>query len=106
MRSNLVTHSRTLVIGGPPRSSSWFSFFRLGGRAVFLTIALLVLSAVTARPEGLLLVANKGDRTLSIIDPTTGEQLAAVPEEGVTGHEVVATADGKLAFVPIYGDSG
>jgi YVTN family beta-propeller protein len=78
----------------------------LGGRAVFLTVVLLVSFAVAARPEGLLLVANKGDRTLSIIDPTTGEQLAAVPEEGVTGHEVVASADGKLAFVPIYGDSG
>ena len=29
-----------------------------------------------------------------------------VPEDGVTGHEVAATSDGKLAFVPIYGNSG
>ena len=27
-------------------------------------------------------------------------------EDGVTGHEVIASADGKLAFVPIYGNSG
>jgi YVTN family beta-propeller protein len=56
--------------------------------------------------NGLLLVCNKGDRTLSIIDPANSEQLTAVEENGVTGHEVVASADGKLAFVPIYGNSG
>jgi len=54
----------------------------------------------------LLLVANKGDRALAIINPTTGEQLATIPEDGVTGHEVAASSDGKLAFVPIYGSGG
>jgi len=29
-----------------------------------------------------------------------------VPEDGVTGHEVAASPDGKRAFVPIYGNSG
>jgi YVTN family beta-propeller protein len=58
------------------------------------------------RSAGLLLVTNKGDRTLGIIDPAAGRQLAAVPEDGVTGHEVIASLDGKRAFVPIYGDSG
>jgi YVTN family beta-propeller protein len=53
-----------------------------------------------------LLVANQGDRTLSIIDPATGKQVAAVPVGGVTGHEVVASPDGRIAFVPIYGNSG
>ena len=84
------------------------NFFK-GGQKVFLVGVLFTLFAISAysvRAEDLLLVANKGDRTLSIINPTTGEQLAAVPEDGVTGHEVVASADGKLAFVPIYGDSG
>ena len=54
----------------------------------------------------LLLVANKGDRTLGIVDPVAGRQIAVVPEDGVTGHEVAASSDGKLAFVPIYGNSG
>jgi len=75
----------------------------------FLAIAWLSVCAITARSEntnGLLLVANKGDRTLSIINPATGAQLAAVAEDGITGHEVVASADGKLAFVPIYGNAG
>jgi len=53
-----------------------------------------------------ILVANQGDRTLSIIDPATHKQIAAVPVGGVTGHEVAATPDGRTAFVPIYGSSG
>ena len=55
---------------------------------------------------GLLLVANKGDHTLGIIDPVAGRQIATVAEDGVTGHEVVASPDGKQAFVPIYGNAG
>ena len=56
--------------------------------------------------HGFLLVANKGDQTLSIVDAAAGVQVAAVPEGGKTGHEVAASPDGKRAFVPIYGDSG
>jgi YVTN family beta-propeller protein len=56
--------------------------------------------------RGWLLVANKGDQTLGIIDPNAGKQIAAVPEGGVTGHEVIASPDGKFAYVPIYGNSG
>ena len=55
---------------------------------------------------GYLLVANKGNQTLSIVDPATATTVAVVAENGVTGHEVVAAADGKRAFVPIYGNSG
>jgi len=55
---------------------------------------------------GWLLVANKGDHTLGIIDPAAGRMIATVPEEGVTGHEVTASPDGKLAYIPIYGNSG
>jgi len=57
-------------------------------------------------PNGLLLVANKGDQTLSIVDVTAGRQLAAVAEDGKTGHEVAVSPDGRRAFVPIYGSSG
>src|SRR5581483_8763719 len=62
--------------------------------------------AGSAASMGLLLVANKGDRTLGIIDPAAGKQIATVAEDGITGHEVVASPDGKRAFVPIYGNSG
>ena len=79
---------------------------------------LLVVLAVTAGgssrmtnasatpSSGLLLVANKGDHTLGIIDPVAGRQVAAVEESGITGHEVIASPDGRTAFVPIYGNSG
>lgn len=56
--------------------------------------------------KGLLLVANKGEHTMGIIDPTTGTQIATVKESGITGHELVASPDGKTAYVPIYGNSG
>jgi DNA-binding beta-propeller fold protein YncE len=55
---------------------------------------------------GVLLVANKGDRTLGIIDPKSATQVATVAENGNTGHEVIASPDGRTAYVPIYGDSG
>jgi YVTN family beta-propeller protein len=54
----------------------------------------------------LLLVVNKGDQTLSIVDPESGRQLATVPVGGTTGHEVAASPDGRTAWVPIYGNSG
>lgn len=63
-------------------------------------------SSGSSLSNGLLLVANKGDQTLGIIDPESGQQIATVPEGGVTGHEVAASPDGRLAFVPIYGNSG
>lgn len=56
--------------------------------------------------SSVLLVANQGDRTLSVIDPVSNKQVAAVPEGGITGHEVAASPDGRTAYVPIYGDSG
>jgi DNA-binding beta-propeller fold protein YncE len=54
----------------------------------------------------MLLVANQGDHNLSLIDPAAGTQIATVAVEGVTGHEVATSPDGKTAYVPIYGDSG
>jgi DNA-binding beta-propeller fold protein YncE len=60
----------------------------------------------TRSESGLLLVANKGDHALGLIDPKAAQQVAAVPEGGVTGHEVIASPDGRRAFVPIYGNSG
>ncbi len=62
--------------------------------------------AGTPAGGGVLLVANKGDQTLGIIDPAAGKMVATVKQSGVTGHEVAASPDGKTAYVPIYGDSG
>ncbi|WP_031495748.1 cytochrome D1 domain-containing protein [Bryobacter aggregatus] len=76
-------------------------------RHTALALSLLSSAAFSAPPEGgVLLVANKGDQTLGIIDPAAGKQVATVAENGITGHEVIASPDGKFAYVPIYGNSG
>jgi YVTN family beta-propeller protein len=79
-------------------------------------VFLLVLFGLPAEPRAgssdapttgaLLLVANKGDHALGLIDPVAGRQVATVEESGVTGHEVIASPGGRTAYVPIYGDSG
>ncbi len=77
-------------------------------RTMRIALSLLALSplASTAHSQSRLLVAEKGSQSLAIVDPVSGAVLASVPEGGITGHEVIASADGKLAFVPIYGNSG
>lgn len=67
-------------------------------------LSLLVPAAVAQ--HGLLLVTEKGDRSLAIVDPAAGKKIATIPENGITGHEVTASPDGRLAYVPIYGNSG
>lgn len=81
-------------------------------RQLISTAAFLAAFTVAGFVEGaegtgpLLLVANKADHTLGLIDPAAGKQFAVIPEDGITGHEVVASPDGQRAFVPIYGNSG
>ena len=73
---------------------------------VAMLFCLLAAALADAPGRGLLLVANKGDQSLGIIDVYAGKQVATVPEGGKTGHEVTASPDGRTAYVPIYGDSG
>ena len=68
-------------------------------------VSLLAVGAAQAQ-TGRLLVAQKGDRSLAIVDPAAGNVIADVAENGTTGHEVAGSRDGRLAFVPIYGNSG
>ena len=70
-----------------------------------LALLSLMVSPVLAQ-HAWLLVAQKGDRSLGIVNPATGQVVASIPEGGVTGHEVAGSPDGRLAFVPIYGNSG
>jgi DNA-binding beta-propeller fold protein YncE len=58
------------------------------------------------RGQGWLVVANKGEQTVGVIDPATLTQVATVPEGGITGHELAVSPDGRRAYVPIYGNSG
>lgn len=56
-------------------------------------------------PHPLLLSANQYDHDISIIDAVERKQIATVPEGSITGHEVIASPDGRTAYVPIYGNT-
>ena len=48
---------------------------------LFFAVLLIAAFSVSSPPShGLLLVANKGDRTLGLIDPTAARQIATVAE--------------------------
>jgi YVTN family beta-propeller protein len=73
-----------------------------------LTLILLTASlgaAVAGAEETLasaLLVLNKGDNSLAIVDTTSLKVVGRAPA-GADPHEVVASTDGKLAFISNYG---
>lgn len=79
-----------------------------------LTLCLLSFAAVTAHAQAhpsagkhpILLVVNKGDRNIALMDPATGRITATIPTGGITAHEVTSSPDGRYAYAPIYGDSG
>ncbi len=53
-------------------------------------------------PSPALLVLSKTDQVLSIVDPATLRVLARIPS-GPDPHEVVASADGRVAYISNYG---
>lgn len=67
---------------------------------VFSTCASLVCAQ-----QGTLLVANQLEHTLVTVDPVSGRPTASIAV-GVNDHEVTASPDGKLAYVPIYSNVG
>jgi YVTN family beta-propeller protein len=74
---------------------------RLGS---ILLLSWVGVAAITAEetPASALLVLNKGENSLAIVDPVRMKVVAQAPA-GQDPHEVVASADGKLAFVSNYG---
>ena len=100
------TFLRGCPFGGAVLRRGRFAPLGALGLVVCASAAAAAAEPASVQSPGLLLVANKGDRSLGIIDPAIGRQIAVVPEDGVTGHEVAASADGKYAFVPIYGNAG
>lgn len=55
-----------------------------------------------------LLVANQGDRTISIVDPASSGHVGVVHENMPDGwvHELATSPDGSTAYAPVYGNSG
>jgi YVTN family beta-propeller protein len=75
-------------------------------RIVFgLVAASLIASAAFAQaPSATLLVLAKSDNTVAIVDPVTLQVLACVAA-GPDPHEIIASDDGKVAYISNYGGS-
>lgn len=72
---------------------------------IFLSVTLLYSAtecAAQSTPSRSLLALSKNDHILAIIDPITLKVIARVPV-GSDPHEVIASSDGKTAYVTIYG---
>lgn len=75
------------------------------GKAASLLLASLLASRVLSAQStaaAALLVLSKSDRTLAIVDPSSMAVVARMPV-GQDPHEVVASTDGRLAYVSNYG---
>ena len=72
--------------------------------SVVLAGGLLACALVRAEstPSPALLVLAKSDNTLAIVDPVSLKVIARMPS-GPDPHEVVASADGKFAYISNYG---
>lgn len=66
--------------------------------ASLLVTALIMGNQGEAQSRRYLLALSKGDHTLAIVDPATLKVLAKVPV-GPDPHEVIASSDGKTAYV-------
>lgn len=64
--------------------------------------ALVLVFAVSASAQDLLLVGNKQDANVSVINASTGATIKKIPT-GIGPHEVAVSPDGKLAVVANYG---
>src|SRR4051812_16824627 len=70
--------------------------------AILVFIGTLYGASVFLAPSEALLVLSKREHTLAIVDPATLKVVAKAPV-GEDPHEVIASADGKLAYVSNYG---
>src|SRR5437762_12905075 len=71
---------------------------------IFLVIFIYPATECKAQsmPRQSLLALSKTDHTLAIVDPATLKVIARIPV-GDDPHEVVASSDGRTAYVTIYG---
>lgn len=67
-----------------------------------LVLILVLVTVSNAADSGTLLVLNKSDNTVSLIDLATKQTVATIPT-GVGPHEVAVSPNGKLAVIANYG---
>lgn len=73
-------------------------------QSIFFFVFLILLSSFTPvdAQQRALLALSKADHTLAIVDPVSLKVISKIAV-GSDPHEVIASSDGKLAFVSIYG---
>lgn len=76
----------------------------LRGAVAFGVFLLAAEFTAAQTPSPALLVLEKSDNMLAIVDPASLEIVARVPT-GPDPHEIVASADGKMAYISNYGGS-
>jgi hypothetical protein len=69
---------------------------------LFVSCVGAAVFAAEETPMAVLLVLNKGNNSLAIVDPVK-RTVVAEASAGRDPHEVVGSADGKLAFISNYG---
>lgn len=69
--------------------------------SLFCLLSGFVATSCFAQQQSLLAL-SKNDHTLAIVDPATLKVIARIPV-GTDPHEVIASEDGKTAYVSIYG---
>ncbi len=75
---------------------------RTPGILFFLGLLTASIAWPASTPREALLVLSKGDHTLAIVDPSTLKVVAKAPV-GEDPHEVIASSDGRFAYVSNYG---
>ena len=76
----------------------------LGSFCWLLTTIFIANAAFAQAPTTTLLVLAKSDNTVAVVDPATLQVLARIPA-GPDPHEIIASDDGKLAYISNYGGS-
>ena len=83
------------------RSKTSEILFAVVALAIFF-FAVIGAMAQAPAPSRSLLALSKRNHTLAIVDPNTLQVIARAPV-GPDPHEVIASSDGKTAYVSIYG---
>src|SRR4030081_2831919 len=81
---------------------SFIAMSHLRSPALLFLLAAGLAGAQTPSPA--LLILEKADNTLAIVDPATLKIVGRVPA-GPDPHEIEASPEGKLAYISNYGGS-
>ena len=78
------------------------TYLRITAIVASLLLGVLAAAASAQTPSPALLVLEKNDNMMAVVDPATFKIVGRVPS-GPDPHEIEASADGKLAYISNYG---